>query len=468
MSLSNLNLADLKATLRKPHNLFLLFGLVFGTLLCLVTPPLQVPDEFAHFARAYQFAQGGLFSEHKPELGTGLNTVGGQLPLSMIELDTTYAPFSSETSVPLKPDHLFESLREPLDKDNTTFAPISAFNYSPVPYIGSIIACFIGQATNMSPLLMMYLGRIFNLFIALTLIYFAIKLTPRFKWILLLLALMPMTIFQLASLSADSIGIGVAFLAIAVIFSYAFSTKVMVIENKHILIMIVLFAVMALWKQAYAPFALLYFLIPMSKVGSRQKYFRLGALVLICSVLPMLLWSLANASIISAATTPVNQFSSILTNPLGFAKMFFLTYYSQSGLNFFLQTFGVLGWLNIPVSFLFHTLPYFVVIVLAVLHESKRIVFSLSNKLVLALVSTGVIGLISLSLYLIWTPPENTIIDGIQGRYFIPIIPLIIGILSTRQITLTSYIKHPKLILFGLLAVSCLFVGIRLITYYYF
>lgn len=463
-----MNLNNLKTRLQKPHNLFLVLSLVFGLPLCFINPPLQVPDEFAHFARAYQFADGNLFSIHNKELGTGLSSVGGELPLTMLELDATYAPLSNENSAPLKFSQLSESLKEPLNKQDSKFASISAFNYSPVPYAGSIMASFIGQQVNMAPLLMLYIGRIFNLLIAIALIYFAIKQTPRFKWIFLLVALMPMTLFQLASLSADSIGMGVAFLTIGITFKYAFSTEVKRIGWKQIAIMIALFAGMALWKQAYAPFALLYFLIPQSKIGDWKKYFGIGALVIVCSLLPMLIWSLANASIINAATTPVNQFSSIFSNPLGFAKMFFLTYYSQSGLGYFLQTIGVLGWLNIPISFLFHTLPYFVIILLAALFENKRTAFSNSNKLILFLTSAGVVGLLSLSLYLIWTPAGNTIIDGLQGRYFIPILILLIGILSTKRISVNATINRPRLMMAILLSVSCLFVFARLISYYYF
>lgn len=468
MSQNNLNFERVKSFLQKPQNLFLALGLTFGILLCFVTPPLQVPDEFDHFARAYQLAQGQLFSTHNRELGIGLDTVGGELPTSMIEFEQTYAQYQNEDAAPVTLGQLKQSLSTPLNKENHTFSPITAFNYSPVPYAGSIVSSFIGQQLNMSPLLMLYLGRILCLLIAVTLIYFAIKQTPILKSVFVILALMPMVLFQISSVSADSFGIGIAFLSVAIIFKYAFSKDVAHIGKKQVAILVLLFACMALWKQAYAPFALLYFLIPMQKIGSKQKYFGLGILVMLLSLLPMLLWSAANSAIITAATTPINQFNSILSSPLAFAKMLFLTYYSESGMGYFLQTIGVLGWLNVPISFLFHTLPYFIVLSLVVLYENKKAVFNRINRIVMFLVCAGVIGLISLSLYLIWTPVGNTIIDGIQGRYFLPIIPLAIGIISTRRLSLNIHVSRPRLLLALFLIFSCSLVCIRLVTFYYF
>lgn len=453
--------------LRQPHQLFLVVSLVFGTILCFLTPPLQVPDEFAHFTRAYQLAQGQLISTHKPELGNGLGSVGGNIPLSMTRLEAKFPPVMKDSDQKVTISSFIESTKESLEPEKSAFTSITGFNYSPVPYLGSIAASFIGQLTNMSPILILYFGRILNMFVAITLIYFAIKKTPIFKSIFVLLALMPMTLYQLASLSADSIGMGIGFLTVAMIFYFAYSKEIKRIGRKEVLILIALFAGMALWKQPYAAFALLYFVIPREKVGSWQKYIVVGIGVIMSALLPMILWSVANAPIINAATVPANQLGNILRNPLGFAKVLFATYFGELGLGYFKQAIGVLGWLNVPISFLFHTLPYFILIVLTYLYENRQTMFRLSDRLVFLLTSLGVSGLLSLSLFLIWTPPGSAAIEGLQGRYFIPIIPLLIPLVSTRKISLNVHLRRPK-VLFGLaLLISCSLVVFRLITFYY-
>jgi hypothetical protein len=47
----------------QPTRIFVLFALIFGILFIVVTPPFQVPDEGAHFSRAYQISQFHIIGE---------------------------------------------------------------------------------------------------------------------------------------------------------------------------------------------------------------------------------------------------------------------------------------------------------------------------------------------------------------------------------------------------------------------
>lgn len=38
--------------------IYIITSLFFGILMCIITPPLQVPDEGAHLLRAYQVSEG--------------------------------------------------------------------------------------------------------------------------------------------------------------------------------------------------------------------------------------------------------------------------------------------------------------------------------------------------------------------------------------------------------------------------
>ena len=61
----------------------------------------------------------------------------------------------------------------------------------------------------------------------------------------------------------------------------------------------------------------------------------------------------------------------------------------------------------------------------------------------------GTFGLICTSLYLQWTSPYATFIDGVQGRYFIPLILLVSMLFMTKEsntdnrklITYTAFIN---------------------------
>ena len=49
-------------TTRSPSRFVLVFGLLFGLNLAFISPPFSVPDELAHFLRAYHCSQGKFYA----------------------------------------------------------------------------------------------------------------------------------------------------------------------------------------------------------------------------------------------------------------------------------------------------------------------------------------------------------------------------------------------------------------------
>ena len=99
--------------------------------------------------------------------------------------------------------------------------PFVASIYSPVAYLPQAAAIAAGRAFGLHPLALMYLGRVANLMVWIALGYAAIRAAPDLGRPLLLLLLMPMSIFQAASLSADATTNGLAALLAAVVWRYA-------------------------------------------------------------------------------------------------------------------------------------------------------------------------------------------------------------------------------------------------------
>ena len=52
-----------------------------------------------------------------------------------------------------------------------------------------------------------------------------------------------------------------------------------------------------------------------------------------------------------------------------------------------------------------------------------------------------VIGLIFTSLYIQWSSPGNPTISGIQGRYFLPILPLVLLLISNLKLKISQKIN---------------------------
>src|SRR5262245_40105858 len=130
---------------RGPERVWICLGLVFGGLLLAITPPLQVPDEEAHFYRAFQVSDGGLIAEKRDARS------GGWIPESLVVVTdrfiglahsqqrTTVAAIVDAFSIPLDP-----SLRQFVGFENTS-------PQTPLSYLPQSLGMRLGRALGLGP-----------------------------------------------------------------------------------------------------------------------------------------------------------------------------------------------------------------------------------------------------------------------------------------------------------------------------
>lgn len=89
-----------------------------------------------------------------------------------------------------------------------------------------------------------------------------------------------------------------------------------------------------------------------------------------------------------------------------------------------MQIVGVLGWLDTVLSNYIYKL-YYCLFILSILFYIYY--FKLDTKLFIlsSCVILSCIFLIFFALYITWTPMNSSAVEGVQGRYFIPLLPLI-------------------------------------------
>src|SRR5262249_52958378 len=116
---------------------------------------------------AYQFSEGHLFGGNSPE----------SITRSIAQFQNL--PHHPEKKVGFSDIH--QLLHLPL-KNNITSDYFSN-TLSPLAYVPQVLGITLGRILNLSPLLLMYLGRIFNLISWTFLIFTAIKTTPIYKWL---------------------------------------------------------------------------------------------------------------------------------------------------------------------------------------------------------------------------------------------------------------------------------------------
>jgi len=407
-----------------PENAIVVIGIIFGTLFILITPPFQVPDEYTHFYRSFQVSELRVVAEVYQD------RTGGFLPESLV---TTAQKVSN--GIPAHPkikqniEDIFSLLNLPLESSSRVFVDFSNTSlYSPVPYLPQAIGIALGRIIGMSPILLMYMGRSLNLFSWIFLIYLSIKNSPFFKWSLFLLALSPMSLFLASSLSADAVTNGLSFLLISVLLKYSFEQK-KIINKVEIFIVFFISILLALSKLVYFPLVCLYLLIPVKKIGSRKKYFTIFALLVLTTVAAFVLWWLFSIKDKVNIPPPPNvslrdQLLFILTNPLNFIKVISNTI-SVYGYMKIEEFVGKLGWLDTHLPTFHFQLYLLMLLLVSSVSKQKNIIMAFKQRIIILTTLLLNAMFIATILYLACTPVGWSRVECLQGRYFIPLSPLL-------------------------------------------
>ena len=406
-----------------PQTVFLIIGLIYGVGFLLATPAFQVPDEYEHFYRALYVSEGHILPE---KLGDRSGVyVPESVQITSEKVSDEWYTFISDRD---NKSDLSPLLYLPFSSKNMVFEDISRIavvTYSPIPYLVSAFGISIGKLFNLSPLVLMYIGRLANLLAWLFLTYLAIRITPVHKWVFLMLALIPMTLFEAASLSADSFLFGLSFLIIAIFFKYAFDDNKKKIGIKEIYILFILLLLIALAKSNYFLLLFLIFLIPSEKFGGRKKMLLVTGFFFLSVAAIVGIWIILTNNlyvpIIPQVSIP-GQIAYILGDPFRFPYILINTFINR-GLSYQFLFVGNF-WLDVPLPTWWLGF-YLATIIPVALLEKNKINITRNEKLVSAV--TFIINFIAACaiVYITWNPVGQNIIDGIQGRYFIPILPLL-------------------------------------------
>jgi uncharacterized membrane protein len=412
-----------------PNRVFIIIGLIFGLIFVFITPPFQVPDEYAHFYRAYQVSDGGLISEKND------NRIGGMLPESLQTIMPPYIKLQRNSENKQQFKNISAALDLPLNPKNQTFYGFAnTALYSPIPYLTQSIGINIGKFLNLSPLILLYLGRISNLIIWIVIISFAIKITQICKWLFVILALTPMSLFLASSLSPDCLTNALSFLTISIFLYYSLGKKE-VIKQGDLYIIFISTLLCTLSKNAYLTILVLYLLIPIKKIGSSKKYFSLFLLLILLNVIALAGWFILVNNLykpLIQGVLPNKQLEFIFYNLIKYLYIVIESYWIH-GRGFINSCIGILGWLDTPMPIFYYDLAIAMLFFFAFFDSNNQVNLRISQRLVLLVCVIGTLFIIATMMYMSWTPVGQEVIEGIQGRYFIPISPLIFLVFYNRK-----------------------------------
>jgi uncharacterized membrane protein len=401
--------------------LFAVLALTFGLALLFLTPPFQSPDEPEHFLRAYQVSEGTLMAPYREGRG------GGDLPAAVVLSTTKFRRLDYRGDLKTSRAEILGVVREPFDLSarEWAFFPNTAV-YSPVSYAPQAAGILLARWAGLSPTAMLYAGRLVNLLVFIALGVLALRLTPVLAHAIFLLLIMPMTVSLAASQSADTVTNGLAVLWTALVLREASRTGPFSRRSWAILSAVI--AALALAKLAYVPLVVLVILIPAARFESvARRVATLTALVVLAAAVSAL-WSATtpglDARLIDrAGVEPRAQWSGIVADPWSFARVLQATI--ERNWDFYVKSFvGRLGWIDV------HLHPrvvwaYLLALAVCCWPRVSEPVFrprAVTIGLACAVVAVVVV-LIAILDYVFWSAVNLGRVDGLQGRYLIPIMP---------------------------------------------
>jgi uncharacterized membrane protein len=437
--------------LHKPAITFVTFALPIGLLLVFLTPPFQVPDEFGHLKKSYDTA--------KMKLLPPKNNFAERW---IINCDEYSNKGSASISKILKNS---KDLMPQFIKDN--YSDIATpCTYPPNAYFFSGLAVYLGLKTQLSTLLIMYLARIFNLFAWIMIVFFLIRLVPVLKWSFVVIALLPMTVFEAASVSGDGITISCTLLLIAYLLKYIYDDDFLP-DRVNLSLFILLSMQVSLCKYVYCPIILLLLCVPAWKFKGRLRQFFISIGILAISIAPALLWLKISPHLpaIAPNAEPTKQLAFILQSPFRLVFVF-LTSFWHYGYAYWNMTIGILGPLTVALPNWLYKI-YFGLLILLIFFIESSLRVSFFLRTLSFLLTVAVCFVLMSFFYIIWTTPGKNIIDGMQGRYLIPLLPLLFITFAQSWIQVSEKVKNSSILILLTVVLTAQLTAIHSLWSYY-
>jgi uncharacterized membrane protein len=294
--------------------------------------------------------------------------------------------------------------------------PRSANGYFPLQYLGAAIVFKAGCATGAPFGAFLYLSRFVNLLLGVLLVAWGVRHAVRGKWALFLVALLPMTLFQISSISADSLTLATSLAWLGLLSGIAGGT----LDPRRAAPWLFGLALgIALMKSGCA-WVLLGLLFCKPAYDDAKASFPAAVAMLV--VVPMVVqfaWIVhasGDAAIRGGVDMAANR-NVLLHDPASFLRVLANTFSGENLMQLGRSLIGVLGWLDVMLAPWAYWLAA-IALLLAFFTNGSGTAPARGTRPLALLLAVGSLVLFSVPLYLFWTLPGAAVVEGLQGRYF--------------------------------------------------
>lgn len=416
-----INIIINKGIIKSEKNYFLLMLIYIIPILFLI-PAFEIPDEPYHFYKSYKVSQYSFtntpnYNMSKKKLKVPKN------------INCLYYAFSYNENVTNKNNlnNCFKNESNIYKKEKNAKSSNRLFIAIP-----GAIGIKIADILTNSPMIIFYTGRLFVLLASILILLHALKVTPKYKKIFLIIMCIPMFIHQMVSYSYDSLLDSMCILLCAYLIKF-FEGKN--ISNKDLIMYTILTVMITVIKLPYVLLGVPILFINKEKFGNKKytKIIKSIIYLLVIMFMYKLVICIDNIGIKnttkSVIGTSKNTISDLIRNPK-YTIMLILRTMKYNGPDYFNSMIGNFGWLHYPLSNQF-VFTYYMFIIALIMSEKND--FSKKIKMGCLFLILIIIGGIFLALFLDWTPHLGKVIEGVQGRYFLPLLPIVFIMLIPKN-----------------------------------
>lgn len=427
----------------QPEYLFLLFAIPFALAFVLMLPPGAGMDEANHISRTNQLAAGQLTAYPvgvaEGEL-TGDSAVlyGGSVDKGLYEATekcgNTFRNASRYSLPPWNSQNM--GTEERLGQGSVEAVFSNTAVYSPLVYAPYVVGFWAANLFSLNVYSAVVLMRLCGLLVYLATFFLAIRFIPFGKWAILFIGLIPQVLIGSCCVSADNMS-NCASLFFIVCFMLLICGDAQPSRRRWAVLLVSCVA-LALVKMTYFPLTLLLFFSPIwnKSLRHRRQMLIIGG-IFIVSACVFLAWYLLIRNINTGAMwvsflgrtiDPESQKAAILERPLRFLYVL-----GTSILNQGYFSFGMFGPIDYRRDYNSSGTFSILLLVLVLVYFDRREhpgrglsrrpgTFLLASYGLFLMVTIA----IYLALYLQFNAPGSSAIEGVQSRYFIPLLPLLL------------------------------------------
>lgn len=426
----------------KLSSVYLLLIIPIGIIYTLLIPPGIVPDEWLHMQNVLDLSSQiiGLEDNDKIVIRETENELYSK---QITTVDRTYYQY------------IYDNINTVGVSNDYVETAVTRTNFSQIfGYFPAVIGVLISRLFHFGGVLTIYVARTFNFTFYIVLTYFALKKLPFGKLAMFTVLMLPMSCQQMYSVSYDVIINSAAAFCIAYGMFFVYQANKAKISDLFVygLSSILLLTIKG---SAYAfiliiPVLARYFNPNNENIATKIKLIIFFILVITILLLNYNAITSSNnistvesvsQSVVPWSGTPSYTLSYFISNIPETIKLFFNTFIEKGAWYVDSAIGSQLGWLNILMPGWIISCWKVLLVASAFTEKIDREILTIRHRIIYLFIAVVIILVVMLAMALAWTPIGYGYIEGVQGRYYIPIILFLLILFYNKKFYLNEYLN---------------------------